>query len=147
MTRRRWLILGTLLLGAEWLVRSWKASTGSVQIVNQGDYPMDEVVVTYANTRVTVGSIGAGKSANVWLTIAGKGTLGLEFKQTGNPMKGFQVPEFNPTENLASGLRLVLTVKDNRVERFMDDAPPSSSPWQNLSDGFGGLFEPADPPQ
>jgi hypothetical protein len=149
MTRRRWLILGTLLLlltiGGEFLVRPWNSTKGSVQVVNQGDSTMDDLVVSYGQTRVRIGSLGAGKSTNVWFTAAGKGSVSLEFKQKGNPMTGFQVQEFDPTENLANGLKLVLIVKDNRVERFMDDEQSSSTPWKSLMDIVRGMFEPADP--
>ncbi len=89
--------------------------------------------------------LGAGRATNLWFTAAGKGTLSLEFHQKGNPMSGFQVPDFDPTENLANSLRLILIVKDNRVERFMDDEQSSSTPWQSLMNFVTGLFEPADP--
>jgi hypothetical protein len=149
MTRQRWFILGMLLLlltvGAEVGVRSWNASKASVQIVNQGESTMDDVIVTYGSTRVAVGKLAAGQSTNVWLTVAGKGTLSLDFKQKGNPLNGFQVPDFDPTENLANSFKLVLIVKDNRVERFMDDEQPSSSPWKNLVNIVTGWFEPENP--
>jgi len=149
MTRQRWFILGMLLLlltvGAEVGVRSWNASKASVQIVNQGENTMDDVIVTYGSTRVAVGKLAACQSTNVWLTVAGKGTLSLDFKQKGNPLNGFQVPDFDPTENLANSFKLVLIVKDNRVERFMDDEQPSSSPWKNLVDIVTGWFEPENP--
>jgi hypothetical protein len=149
MTRQRWFIFGMLLLlltvGAELGVRSWNASKGSVQLVNQGESTMDEVIVTYGSTRVAVGTLASGQTTNVWFTAAGKGTLSLDFKQKGNPLNGFQVPDFDPTENLANGFKLVLIVKDNRVERFMDDEQPSSSPWKNLVDIVTGWFEPENP--
>jgi hypothetical protein len=149
MTRQRWFILGASLLlltvGAELGVRSWNALKGSVQVANQGENTMDDVIVTYGNTRVAVGTLAAGQSTNVWLTAAGKGTLSLDFKQKGNPLNGFHVPDFDPIENLANGLKLVLIVKDNRVERFMDDEQPSSSPWKNLVDIVTGWFEPENP--
>lgn len=148
MTRRRWLILGALLLlltiGGEVLVRPWNPSKGSVQVVNQGESPMDDVVVTYSQTRVRVGTLGAGRSTNVWFTAGGKGTLSLEFRQKGNPTNGFQVQDFDPTENLANSFRLVLIVKENRVEKFMDDEPAASTPWSSLAGSVRRLFEPDD---
>ena len=78
------------------------------------------------------------------LTAAGKGSLSLEFHQKGNPTRGFQVQEFDLSENLANGLRLMLVVKEDRVERFMDDEQASSIPWKNLTDIVTGWFEPAD---
>ena len=109
MTRRKWIILGVLLLlltiGAELLVRPWNPSKGRVQVVNQGDATMDDLVVSYGETKVRVGGLAAGQSTNVWFTAAGKGTLSLEFNQKGNPMKGFQVQDFDPAENLANGFK------------------------------------------
>jgi hypothetical protein len=149
MTRRRWLILGALLLlltiGGEFLIRPWNSSKGSVQIVNQGESTINDLVVTYGHTRVRVGQLAAGRSTNVWFTPAGKGTLGLEFHQKGNPMNGFLVEDFDPTENLANGLRLMLVVKEDRVERFMDDEQVSSTPWKSLTDVVTGWFQPEDP--
>jgi hypothetical protein len=149
MTRRRWIILCVLLLlltiGGELLVRPWNPSKGSVQIVNQGESTMDDLVVTYAHTSVRVGALAAGRSTNVWFTAGGKGTLSLEFHQKGNPANGFQVQEFDPSENLANGLRLMLIVKEDRVERFMDDEQPSSTPWKSIADIVTEWFQPADP--
>ena len=149
MTRRRWFILGVLLLlltiGGELLVRPWNPSKGSVQIVNQGDSPMDDLIVSYGRTRVMVGQLAAGRSTNVWFTAAGKGTLSLEFHQKGNPANGFQVQDFDPSENLANGFRLMLNVKEDRVERFMDDEQAASTPWKSLKEMVTGWFEPDDP--
>ena len=135
MTRRKWIILGALLvlltIGAELLVRPWNSSKGCVQVVNQGDAAMDDLILSYGDTKVRVGRLGAGQSTNVWFTAAGKGTLSLEFNQKGNPMKGFQVQDFDPAENVANGFKLVLVVKNNRVERFMED-DESTTPLKSL---------------
>jgi hypothetical protein len=144
MTRRTWIILGVLIvlltIGAELLVRPWNPSRGSVQVDNQGDAAMDDLILSYGGTKVRVGALGAGRSTNVWFTAVGKDTLSLEFNQKGNPMKGFQVQEFDPAENLGNGLKLILLVKNNRVERFMDD-DLSTTPLKSLLESITGLFE------
>ena len=149
MTRRKWIILGAVLLlltvGAELLVRPWNSPRGRVQIVNQADAAMDDLVLNYAESRIAVGRLKAGQSTTVWFSTAGKGTLTLEFNQKGNPMKGFQVQQFDPKENLRSGLKLVLVVKDNQIERFMDD-DDSTTPAKSLWDAISGLFEPETAP-
>ena len=107
---------------------------------------MDDLILSYGETKVRVGGLGAGRSTNVWFTAAGKGTLSLEFNQKGNPMKGFQVQDFDPAENLTNGFKLVLVVKNNRVERFMDD-DQSTTPLKSLMESVSGLFEPDSRPQ
>ncbi len=144
MTRRKWIILGVLIvlltIGAELLVRPWNSSKGCVQVDNQGDAAMDDLVLSYGETKVSVGRLGAGQSTNVWFTAGGKDTLSLEFNQKGNPMKGFQVREFDPAENLANGLKLVLVVKNDRVERSMED-DQSTTPLKSLMESVSGFFE------
>ena len=41
--------------------------------------------------------------------------------------------DFDPTENLANNFRLVLIVKEDRVEKFMDDEQAASTPWRSLA--------------
>jgi hypothetical protein len=67
--------------------------------------------------------------------------LNLEFNQKGNPMQGLQIQEFDPEENLNNNMKLVLLVKANRVERFVED-DESTSPWKSLKESFTGWFEP-----
>jgi hypothetical protein len=151
MTRRKWIILGVLLLlltlGAELLVRPWNSSKGRVQVDNQGDAPMDDLVVSYRGSEVRVGRVATGELANVWFTVGGKGMLTLEFNQKGNPMKGFQLEDFDPAENLANGFKIVLVVKNNRVERFMEDDHSTPTPLQSLLEGISGLFDSELPPK
>jgi hypothetical protein len=144
MTRRKWIILGAVLvlltIAAELVVRPWNSSKGRVQVVNQGDASMDDLVVSYGESKVKVGTLKVGQSTTVWFTVSGKGTLSLELNQKGNPMKGFQVQEFDPEENLRNGLKLVLIVKGNRIERFMED-DPSTTPLQSLKDSVSHWFD------
>jgi hypothetical protein len=125
MSQRKWLMLIAsvvlVAVGAELAVRTWHPSSGCVQVVNEGDSPLDELVVSYADTRVPRGRLEVGQSTKVWFTAAGRGRLSLDFQQKGNPLKGFEIPDFDPAENLRNGFKLVLIVKPNRVERFMDD--------------------------
>ena len=106
---------------------------------------MDDLILSYGGTKVRVGGLGVGRSTNVWFTVAGKDTLSLEFNQKGSPMKGFQVPDFDPAENLANGFKIVLVVKNDRIERFMED-DQSTTPLKSLVESIRGLFEPDSRP-
>jgi hypothetical protein len=103
---------------------------------------MDDLVVSYGGAKVALGTLKAGKSTAVWFTAADKGTLNLAFHQKGNPMEGFQVAEFDPAENLKSGLKMVLIVRANRVERFLDD-DESTTALKSMKESVGSWFEPA----
>ena len=125
MLRRRWIILlsvaAILLVGAEVTFRQWEAPKTCVQIINQGDGTMEDLVVDYAGSKLMVGRLAEGQSTHVWLTAGPKGPLRLEFRQKRNPMAGFEVADFDPVQCLRDGFKLVLLVKTNEVQRFMDD--------------------------
>jgi hypothetical protein len=125
MTRRSWIILAAIVviaLGAELAVRFWSSSSkGCVQIVNQGDHSMEDLVVRYGASKIKVGRLQPGASANVWLTVGKPGRLILEFSQKGNPLKGFPIDGYDPEDNKRNGVKLVLAVQNGRIERFVDD--------------------------
>jgi hypothetical protein len=141
------MLLVFLTIGAELFVRPWNSSKGCVQVVNQGDGPMEDLILSYGETKVRVAGLAAGQSTNAWFTARGKGTLSLDFNQKGNPMKGFQVEDFNPADNLANDFKLVLIVKSDRVERFMDDDHSPTTPLKSLVENVTGWFYPEPPPQ
>jgi hypothetical protein len=125
VNRRKWMVVaaGLVLLAgaAEITVRRWKAPKGCVQIVNQGDTAIEDLVLSYSGTRVRAGRVGAGQSSHVWFTAGKLGALNLQFKQKGNPLTGFQVADYDPASNIQDGLKLVLVVKKDLVERSVDD--------------------------
>jgi hypothetical protein len=124
MSRRHWILLAlvlVVLVGAEVAFRQWVAPKACVQIVNQGDGAMDDLSVSYADTKITAGRLGVGQSTQVWLTAGPKGLLRLDFRQKGNALGGFQVPDFDPNQNIQDGFKLVLVVKTNEVQRFVED--------------------------
>ncbi|MFI5460856.1 MAG: hypothetical protein ACHRXM_36055 [Isosphaerales bacterium] len=131
MSRRKWTILVALVIllsvGAELVVRQWSTSRGCVQVVNMGDAPMDDLEISYRETKVHLERLVVGQSTKAWFTAGGRGTLTLEFKQKDNPLKGFQVQDFDPLEMSRTGSRLVLVVKNNRVERFMEEDKNSTT--------------------
>ena len=62
---------------------------------------------------------------------AGKGTLTLSFKQKGNPVSGFLVDDFDARQMQRDGLKMVLEIKPNEVQRYMED--------DDTTTGSGGL--------
>jgi hypothetical protein len=145
MSRRKSTILVALVIllavGAELAIRLWHSAKGCVQVVNEGDAPMDDLVVSYAETKVALGRLGAGQSAKAWFTAGERGALTLDFKQKDNPLRSFRVPDFDPVESTSNGFKLVLVVKSNRVERFMEDDEDTTS-VQNLSDRIRDWMRP-----
>jgi hypothetical protein len=131
MSRRKWaIVVGSVIVvgvAAELAGRWWYTSSGCVEIVNQGDSALENLVVRYANTTVRRERLGVGQSTKVWFTSAERGLLSLDFHQKGNALKGFEVQDFDPADNLRNGFKLVLVVKPNRVERYMDDDPSVST--------------------
>ena len=124
MSRRTQMILVgliVLLVGIEIVVRITSPSRTSVQIINAGDAPIENLVVIYGGSRVGVGTLPAGENAQVGLTGSTKGSLALEFTQKGNPMSGFQIADFDPRSMRRDGLRQVLTIMPNQVMKYMDD--------------------------
>jgi len=149
MSRKKAIIAGILMLflaaGLELAFRSSGLETGCAQIVNEESEPMEGLVATYAGTSVNLGSLAPGGKSNVWFSAAGKQTLKLEFTQKGNPMKGFQVDDFDPAEHRRDGSRLVLGVKTGQVQRYVEtDESIKSAPrlFERLVDWIkSGVFE------
>jgi hypothetical protein len=147
MSRRWWIILAVVILlvavGAEMGVRRWNSAKGCVQIVNQGDSVVENLVVSYGETRISMGSLAAGESTSVWFTPAGRGTLTLDYKQKGSALTGFRVADFDPAQNRRDGFKLVLVVKTDQVERFVEDDENGPSEFrlhERVRDGFRWLF-------
>jgi hypothetical protein len=130
---RRWVIIlcvliVTLAVGLEWASRFWGSQTTSALVVNEGTEPMHAVFASYANTRISLGTIAPGEKSKVWFSAAGRGALKLEFSQKGNPLTGFKVEDFDPMEHRRDASRLVLVVKSNQVERYVEEDDSVKSP-------------------
>jgi hypothetical protein len=123
--RLKWVVIAAVLLlvagAAEFVVHPWKTSKGCVQIVNQGDAPIEDLVVSYSGTKVNLGHLPPGQSRQAYFTVSKLGRLTLEFKQRGSPLTGFEVADYDPAVNVQDGLKLVLFIKKDQVERAVDD--------------------------
>jgi hypothetical protein len=131
--RVRIVVIGTivLLLGLEAGVRWGRASKTCVEIVNKGESMIENLVVSLEGSRVAVGNVAPGATAHAWLSGRGKGALTLAFRQAGNPMSGFMVDEFDPHLMRRDGLKMVLQVRPNEVQKYMED--------DDTGTGSGGL--------
>jgi hypothetical protein len=125
MSQRRWIIilslLAVLLVGAEVTLRQWQSPKACIQIINEGDGVMEDLVLHYSETKIPVGRLGTKQSTHVWVTAGPKGPLLLEFRQKGTALKGFQIPEFDPQQNLQDYFKLVVVVKNTEIQRFVED--------------------------
>jgi hypothetical protein len=125
MTRRRLIIVASLavvlLAAVEVTLRQWVNQKTCVQIINQSGEVMDDLIVTYAESKLPAGRLPVGQSTHVWLTMGPKGPLRIDFRQKNNGLGGFQVPDFDPGLNLRDGFKLVLVVKNNEIQRFVED--------------------------
>jgi hypothetical protein len=126
MSRRKAaIILGVLIvalaLGLEWAFRFGGSATGCALVENGGVQPMEGLVGSYAGTRASLGTLAPGEKTKIWFSGAGRGVLSFEFTQKDNPMTGFKVDDFNPTELRRDGSRLVLVVRGNQVERYVEE--------------------------
>ncbi len=125
MYRRRWIIALSvflaLLVGAELTFRRWTSPKACVQIINEGDGPIEDLVVGYDHTQIAVGHVGMRQSTHVWVTAGPKGLLSIDFRQKNNAMKGLQIPDFDPQQNLQDSFKQVIVIKTNEIQRFVED--------------------------
>ncbi len=122
--RKRTVIIALVVLlaiAAELAYRRSNHGKGAVSIVNQTGSGLENLVVSYEGTRLAVGRLAPGKSTTVRFTAGGAGTLGLDYDLKGSPVQGFQISDFDPAQLLHDSFKLVLTVRDNEVERGMED--------------------------
>jgi hypothetical protein len=136
-TRARIILISIviLVLGVEIAVRFSGGSKTCVQIVNKGDTLLENLVVSFPGSEIGVGSVPPGESVHVWLSGRRKGTMTLAFKQAGNPTSGFMVDDYDPPFMRRDGLKMVLNVKPNEVEKYMED-DESSTPMGRLGNRF-----------
>jgi hypothetical protein len=135
MPRGRWIIAVTvliaLLVAVEFAVRRWERPKACVQIVNEGDGVMEDLVVSYGDTRLPLGRVLKGHSVLVWLTAGPMGPLRLDYRQKSNAIQGFQIPDFDPAQLIEDGNKQVLVVGSNLIQRSVDDdeTRKDKEPW------------------
>jgi hypothetical protein len=124
LRRRRILaltVLIALLVAAEVVVRRWERPKACLQIINEADGVIEDLVVSYADTRLPVGRLLKGHSAHVWLTARPMGPLRLDYRQKGNAIQGFQIADFDPARLVEDSYKQVLTIGPNQINRYVDE--------------------------
>lgn len=120
-----------LFLGIEVAIRGLRDPKTCLEIINKGDSPIVDLIVSIEGSRVAVGTVPAGGRTHAWISGSRKGTLTLAFTQKGNPVSGFLVDDFDPRQMQHDGLKMVLEIRPNEVQKYMED---DDSPT-----GTGGL--------
>jgi hypothetical protein len=136
MSRRYWIVLSfilALVLGLEVAVRLAQSARSRVRIINAGTTPIENLIVSYAGSRVSVGNLQPGETGYAHLSGGAKGKLDLAFTQKGNPMAGCQIADYDPRALGRDGLEQVIEIKADQVTRYMDDAE-ATTPLTRLRD-------------
>jgi hypothetical protein len=149
MLRRRWIIALAILIGllvaVEVFVRRWERPKATLQIINQGGGMMEDLVVSYADTRMPVGTLLKGQSVHLFLTAGPMGPLRLDFRQKSNALQGLEVPDYDPAQNLQDGYKQVLVVGVNQLQRYAeedDTHKDQKSLGQTIMEWFRSELEP-----
>jgi hypothetical protein len=86
-----------------------------------------------------VGRIAPGETAKLFLVGLPKTPLKLTFRQRGNALTSFELPEFDSALLRKDRSRLVLNVRTNEVERYQEEDDPS--PLRRGARGAWDWFE------
>src|SRR5262245_53837600 len=96
-TSRKVVAVGVVLLlvGAEVALRRMQRPAGCLVGGNQGDEPIVGLVASCGASRAEVARIAPGETARLFLVGPPKTPLKLTFRQRGNALTSFEVPEFD----------------------------------------------------
>lgn len=130
--RRRWLIALVVLIpclaALEVLVRRWESPKSALQIINESDGIIQDLVVTYGDTRMSVGTLLRGQSVRLMMTAGPLGPLRLDYRQKNNPPQSFSIQDFDPCRNLEDGYKQVLVIGNTQMQRYADEDDPPEDP-------------------
>jgi hypothetical protein len=125
MSRRRWIIalavLISLLVAVEVVVRRWERPKATLQIINEGDGLLEDLVVSYGDSRMMLGSLRKGESAHASITAGPRGPLRLEYRQKNNPIQSFWIDDYDPLQNLQDGYKQVLVLGGLQIQRYAEE--------------------------
>lgn len=125
MSRRRWIIalavLISLLVAVEVVVRGWERPKATLQITNEGDGILEDLVVSYGDSRMSVGSIRKGQSIHLRMTAGPLGPLRLDYRQKNNPIQSFWIEDYDPMQNLQDGYKQVVVVGGPQIQRYAEE--------------------------
>jgi hypothetical protein len=134
---RRWVIVLVLLsiaiLCAEIAVRLMVPATARIEIINESGEVIEDLVVIYRNTKVPIGNVGVDAHASAWVTADKSGTVKLDYHQKTNGMNGIEVGDFDLSNEVHDGSKLVVVIRQNQVGRYMEDDPDRWT-WARVGD-------------
>lgn len=128
-SRWKWVLLGIVLLlvAAELGLNALTPPTAPVRIINRGDDPITDLVITTGSSRAGAARIDAGQSEVFRLSNLDKNPLRLKFTQFNNPLSDFEVSAFEPRRLHRERSVLVLEVRNNEIVRYQE---PDETPGQ-----------------
>jgi hypothetical protein len=133
---RRWIIacvvLGCVIVAAEIGFKLAVPSSARLDVVNETGETIENLVVIFGDTRIALGNLAAGQFASAWITADQPGTVKLDFRQKNNGMNGIEIGDYDLSKDARGGFKLVVVVRKNQVERYMDDDDRMT--WEKLGD-------------
>jgi len=125
MSRRRWIIalavLISLLVGVEVVVRRWERPKATLQVINEGNAILEDLVVTYGDSRISAGSIRKGQPIQLRMTAGPPGPLRLDYRQKNNPIQSFWIEDYDPMQNLQDGYKQVIVIGGPQIQRYAEE--------------------------
>jgi hypothetical protein len=115
-----------LMIAVEVGLNVWRGSQACIEVTNQGAEPIDDLVLTLGSSRVAASRIEAGATVALYISSRESGTLLMTFRQQGNPLGTFQIPEFDPARLKADNFKVMLNVRRNEIERAQEEADPAT---------------------
>jgi hypothetical protein len=126
--RRAWIWGFVLALVAiEIGVRVLGGSRATVEVVNQGSAPIEDLRITCDGREVAVDTIGVGRSARLLVTSGGPSPFHMTFKQPHCQFSSLDIEEFDARFLKEEDQTLVLGIGDGETSRYCEDNPS----WMN----------------
>lgn len=149
--RRKWWIIALailvpLLVAVEVAVRRWERPRATLQIINEGDGILEDLVVTYGDTRMPAGSVLRGQSVQLRMTVGPVGPLRLDYRQKNNPIQSFWIDDYDPTQNREDGYKQVLVVGKGQIQRYAtedESLQDQDSMWAGFKEWLKAELYPA----
>jgi hypothetical protein len=108
-----------------------------VVVGNEGTTPIEDLQVVCGRSRAVVAWIAPGSSARVSLAGRQANSLRLIFRQSGNPLGGYAISDFNPAMMSRDGAQLVFNIREGQVERYQSEItnePMARRVWRWILD-------------
>ena len=142
-----------LVVGSEIALELYYRGEAIVEVENLGAEPIENLVVLHGAEHVVVRKIEPGAISRLYLNGRGKKALRLEFRQRGNGLTSYDLPEFDASDLYQEGSKLRLRFRSNEIERYQEDAEPATplgrfavSLWKQLKDRLESDYKPIGGP-